>query len=158
MFSSALKLLNKVPQPWRLILFVGIVFALGSIFFVLLNQVQSCGYHKAQSKYEAESKAWATERAKLQGQIAERDKQIEQLEAKEAAIIAADQAGKKLDDEIATRIDEATKAAAAEVVATNEPADCFVRADRTCQKLAGLKPPIRIDCDAYKRKLCSDSR
>jgi flagellar basal body-associated protein FliL len=156
MITWLFKQLAKVPQPYRLILFVGMVLALGAIFFTLLNQVQSCGYHKAQKQYQEESKAWATERAKYQGQIAERDKQIEQLKAKEAAIIAADQAGKKLDDSIATKIDEVTKAAADEAFAVDAFADCFVRADRTCTKLRGLKPPINIDCDAYKRKLCSE--
>ena len=153
--SWLLKQLNKIPQPYRLLVFVVAVVALVLVFFTLFSQIQSCGYDKARARYEKESKEWATERATLLGQVAERDKQIEQLKAKEAVYIAADQAGKKVDDALAAKIDEVTKAAAAEAIATGEPADCWVRADRTCTKLAGLQPPIKINCDDYKRKICS---
>jgi len=153
--SWLLKQLNRIPQPYRLIVFVIAAVALLVIVFTLFNQVKSCGYDKARKDYEDQSRAWANERAILLGRIAERDKQIEQLEAKEAAIIAADKAGKKLDDDIANRIDEVTKAAADEAISTDAPADCTDRAERTCSKLAGLKPPIVIDCDSYKRKVCA---
>lgn len=119
-----------------------------------LNWLAGWRYDKERLKYEADSKSWATEKAKLLGQVAERDRRIEQLEAKEAAIIAADQAGKKIDDALAQKIDDATKAAAADAAVTDLPADCVVRAERTCAKLAGLRPPITIDCAEYKRRIC----
>jgi len=147
--------LNRIPQPYRLIVIVIAAGAVVIIFLTLFSQIRSCSYDKARKDYEDQARAWQTERAILLGRIAERDKQIEQLEAKEAVIIAADKAGKKLDDDIANRIDAVTKAAAEEAVTTDAPADCFDRAERTCSKLAGLKPPIIIDCDAYKRKICA---
>ena len=153
--SWLLRQLNKVPQPYRLIIFIIMAVAVVLIVLALFSQVRSCGYNKARLEYEQQAKAWQDERNKLLGQIAERDTQIEQLKAKEAAVIAADQAGKKIDDALAAKIDEVTKAASAEEIATNQPTDCWVRADRTCAKLASLKPPIVIDCNVYKRKICS---
>ena len=155
MFTFISSLLTKLPGPWRVGVEVGLAVLLIVLGFFLFGQIKACGYNKAYDKYQADSKAWSDEKAKLLGGIAERDKQIELLKAKEAAIIAADQAGKKLDDEIAQKIDAATQAAANEAIVTDQPADCWVRADRTCAKLAGLKPPIKLDCDAYKRKICS---
>jgi hypothetical protein len=134
----------------------GLVIVLIVAFTFWRDRRAAAKYDKERAAYELNSKQWATERAGLLGRIAERDKQIEQLEAKEAAIIAIDQAGKKIDDALATKIDEVTKAAADEAIAVDAPADCWLRADRTCTKLAGLRPPININCDIYKRKLCSN--
>lgn len=154
MISFTLRQLNKLGRPWNWI--VALILGVLLISFLVwgFSQVQSCSYNKARKEYDGQSKAWATEKAKLLGQIAERDKQIEQLEAKEAALIAADKAGKKIDDALATKIDEVTKAAAAEASITDLPADCALRAERTCSKLAGLRPPIVIDCGEYKRRIC----
>lgn len=149
-FNSVLKFLLGHPIIAVLIVAIIIAFIFGGF-----NWYFSRKYDKQRAEYETNSKAWATEKAQLLGGIAERDKAIEQLKAKEAVIIAADQAGKKLDDALATKIDEVTKAAAEEATATDGFTDCWVRGDRTCAKLAALKPPIRIDCDAYKRKICS---
>lgn len=155
MFNALVKLFEKIPQPYRFIaLIVFLAAVLAGIFF-LFSQVQSCGYDNAKKDYETQAKAWQNERAILLGKVAERDKEIAQLEDKEAAIIAADQAGKKLDENITAKIDAVTKEAADEAITTDQPTDCSVRADRTCAKLAGLKPPIVINCEVYKRKLCS---
>lgn len=154
MYTFVTGLLGNLSTKARIIVGAIVLVLVLVLAFFLFGQIKSCGYDKGRAEYEAASESWKTERAKLLGGIAERDKQIEQLKAKEAAYIAADQAGKKIDDALAQKIDDATKAAAAEATATDQPADCWVRGDRTCAKLAGLQPPIKIDCDAYKRKIC----
>lgn len=153
--SWLLRQLNKLPQPYRFITFICAIVLLILAVLGLFGSIRSCSYDKARAEYQKQSDEWQKERNQLLGQVAERDKQIEQLKAKEAAYVAADQAGKKVDDALAAKIDEVTKAAANEEIATDQPADCWVRADRTCSKLAALKPPIVIDCNVYKRKICS---
>lgn len=115
-------------------------------------------YDKERIKYEADAKQWAIDRAKLLGQVAERDKQIAELDVKVAGTLAAAESGKKLSDEQQAKIDQIAKDAAAEAVVIDQPTDCWIRGDRTCAKLAGLKPPIIIDCDVYKRKVCAATR
>lgn len=140
--------------PWY-ISAIFLVLILGTIIG-LFGQVKSCNYDKEREAYQAERKQWIeVDKPKLQAQIAERDKKIAELEPKIAAAEAASAAGKKVSDETQQKIDQIAKDAAAEAVVTDQPTDCWVRGDRTCAKLAGLKPPIIIDCTAYKRKICS---
>lgn len=112
-------------------------------------------YDKDRLKYEAESKAWATERAGLIANAEMKEKQVAELESQVAAFRAAAEQGKKVDDALAAKIDEVSKAAADEAALIDAPADCWDRGQRTCSRLADLKPPIVIDCEEYKRKICS---
>lgn len=155
MFTFVSNLLAKLPGPWRVGAEIGLALILIVGAFFLFGQIKGCQYDKDRAEYKKQSEDWQAERATILGRVAERDKQIEQLKAKEVAIIAADQAGKKLDDEIANKIGAVIQAANAEADATDRDTDCWIRGDRSCAKLAGLKPPIKIDCDAFKRKLCS---
>lgn len=148
-FEKIVQLIKGSPLVTGLVVVVLIAMAFGGY-----GSCAAARYDKQRQKYEADSKAWASERAKLEGQIAERDKQIETLKVKEATLQAIAEKGKKIDEALATKIDQVTKDAAAEATTTDQPADCWIRGDRTCAKLAGLKPPIVIDCDAYKKKIC----
>lgn len=155
MVSWLLKQLNKVPQPWRLILFVGIVIAALVIVFTLFSQISSCRYDKARKEFEEKEKAWTVERTKLITNAEAKERRVEELESQNAAFRAAAEQGKKVDDALAAKIDQVSKEAADEAARTDLPDDCWNRADRTCAKLAKLKPPIIVDCDEYKRKLCA---
>src|ERR1044071_7766723 len=115
---------------------------------------QSWTYHRAHAQYIEEAKAWQTERAKLIADAEAKEKQSAELETQIAVLRTAAEQGKKLDAEAAAKLEEVTKEAANEEAHTDLPADCSIRAERTCAKLAGLQPPIRIDCAAYKRKIC----
>lgn len=154
MISWLFKQLNKIPQPWRLLLFLVIVLALGAIVFTLFSQVSSCRYDKARKEYEEKEKAWTVERTTLIANAEEKERRVEELESQNAAFRAAAEQGKKVDDALAAKIDQVSKEAADEAALTDQTTDCWTRADRTCMKLRLLKPPIVIDCDAYKRKLC----
>jgi uncharacterized protein HemX len=144
-------LLQKIPAIARYII-LGLLIV-GA--FWAFSQVKSCQYDKERKAYQAEREAWAKERATILSRVAERDKLIAEQEPKIAALTAAAEAGKKLSDETQTKIDQISKDAAAEAAMVDQPTDCWIRGDRTCAKLASLKPPIVIDCDLYKRKVCS---
>lgn len=112
-------------------------------------------YDKGRLQYEADAKAWATERAGLIANAEAKEKQVAELESQVAAFRAAAEQGKKVDDALAAKIDEVSRQAAEELASTEQPAECVIRAQRTCEKLRGLRPPISIDCEEYKRKICS---
>lgn len=154
--SWLLRQLNKLPQPWRLISGLALIAILIAAVLGLFSQVSSCGYDKARKEHEEQSKAWATERVKLLANAEAKEKQVAELELQVTAFRAAAEQGKKVDDTLADKIDQVSKEAADEALVTDAATDCWIRGDRTCLKLKSLKPPIVIDCDAYKRKLCSD--
>lgn len=154
MLSFIQKLIGKIPAPWRYVVYVVILAVVLIVFFALMNQVQSCGYSKARKDYEAKDAALKTEYDRLSGENKQLKTEIASLEPQLLAYKSAQEAGKKVDDGLAKQIEEVGKESAKQDALTEEFADCEVRADRTCAKLRGLKPPIQIDCDAYRRKIC----
>ena len=133
-----------------LIVVVIIVFIFGGF-----NWYFSRKYDKSRIEYQQKEEAWKVERTTLIANAEAKERQIAELESQNVAFRTAAEQGKKVDDALAAKIDQVSKEAADEMVAIDEPADCWVRADRTCSKLRGLKPPIIVDCDEYKRKVCT---
>jgi hypothetical protein len=156
MFSSFVKFIQSLPRPVNWIVGVGIVGLLIGLVLYGFNQVQACGYDKARKDYQTKETQLKAERDKLLEKVAERDKRIAELEPQAAAFRAAAEQGKKVDDDLAQKIEQIAEDAAKEMDDINQPADCWVRSDRTCTKLKQLKPPIVLDCDVYKRKICSN--
>jgi len=141
-----------VKQPWwvKAIIAVMIVASL----FGAVYKVQAWAYHRGHAKYIEESQAWQKERAGLIASADAKEKQVAELETQIIGYKTAAEQGKKLDAAAAEKLDQVMKEAANEEAATELPAECVTRAERTCVKLASLNPPIRIDCAAYKRKIC----
>lgn len=135
----------------------GIVLAVGLIMlmFGIGSWWSGSRYNKARAEYQKNEDAWKTERTTLIANAEAKEKRIAELEPQVLAFQAAADAGKKVDEELANKIEQISTDAAAEAAATDAPAECGVRAERTCAKLRGLKPPIVIDCEAYKKKICS---
>src|ERR1051325_1957968 len=154
MFSFILKLLERIPQPYRLIVELAIVVLLIVAGFYLFGQVKSCGYDRARQEYQQKEDAWKLERTKLVTRAEESEKRVTELEPKVPAYEKRAEAGKRLDESTAEKIKKIAEEASREETATNNPADCVVRAERICAKFGALKPPTPIECAALKRK-CS---
>ena len=133
---------------------VGLAVAILAILVWAYKGIESWAYHRGQQQYIKESAEWKVERAKLIAQAEGFERERDEAKARAATYEAQAEKGKKLDEGIAEKVSELDKQAADEAAATDLPADCTVRADRTCAKLASLKPPIVLDCALYKRKLC----
>jgi hypothetical protein len=152
MIAGLLKLLSKIPQPWRLILILGIVFAAGALIFTLFSQIGSCRYDKARKEYEEKSKAWATERAVLIASAEAKEKRIAELEPKAIAFDALAEQNKKIDAGLAKQIEEVSKNAADEEARAEMPTDCRARAQRVCDLLSANH--IKHDCAAITAESC----
>lgn len=122
--------------------------------FYVFGQIQACGYHKGRAEYEARDKAREQKEMELRARAEASEKRAAELEPKAAAFDALAEQNKKVDSGLAKQVEEVSKNAAEEEARTNAPTDCGIRADRTCEKLRNLKPPILIDCQEYKRKVC----
>lgn len=145
-------LLNFLKQP----LVIGILAVLSIAFmFGGFNWYYSRKYDKERIEYQKKEDSWNVERTTMIANAEAKEKKIAELESQNVAFRTAAEQGKKVDDALAAKIDQVSKEAADEMDATDLPADCWVRADRTCAKLRALKPPIIVDCDEYKRKVCS---
>lgn len=146
-----LAFLAKQPFWLKAVLAVVVIASL----FGTVYSVQSWAYHRGHAKYIEESQAWQKERAGLIANAEAKEKQIAELESQVTGYKTAAEQGKKLDAAAAEKLDQVMKEAANEEAVTELPEDCLVRAERTCFKLRSLRPPITIDCAAYKRKICS---
>lgn len=137
---------GRVPAPWRLpagaVLFVLFVAAL----FGAAGRIQSCGYDRGRAEFEAERKAWASERATLEARIAERDRRIGELEPQVQAFQAAAEAGKRVDEQLAQKIEAVAKESADAEANAQVPVDCRVRARRLCDMFRS--GDARFDCRA----------
>jgi hypothetical protein len=154
MFSFILKLLERIPQPYRLIVELAIVVLLIVAGFWVFGQIKSCSYDKARQEYQQKEDAWKLERTKLITRAEEAEKRVTELEPKVLAYEKLAEEGKRIDESTAEKIKKIGEEASREATVTDKPADCVVRAERICAKFAELKPPIPIDCEALKRK-CS---
>lgn len=117
---------------------------------------RSWGYDKARREFEVKDKAKAEESAKKIARAEELERRVAELEPKLAAYEKLADDKKRIDDSISGKIDKVVEEGKKEDETTNTPVDCWIRAQRTCSKFAQLNPPILIDCEAYKRKICSN--
>ena len=152
MVSWLLKQLNKVQQPWRLILFVGVVIAAFVIVFTLFSQISSCRYDKARKEFEEKERAWTVERTKLIANAEAKEQRIAELEPKAIAFDALAEQNKKIDAGLAQQIEEVSKNAANDEALAEQPTDCRVRARRVCDLLSANR--IKHDCATITRESC----
>lgn len=131
------------------------LFVLTGLIVITLNWFQAQGYDKARREYEAGDKIKAEQSAKLKAHADFLEARVAELEPKLAAYEQLADDKKRLDESISDKIDEVVKKGLEEDANTLTAVDCRIRADRTCAKFSELKPPIFIDCDAYKRKVCA---
>jgi uncharacterized protein HemX len=137
--------------PWYVKAIAGvIVIALG---FFLFGQIQSCSYDKARKEYEAQSEQWKGERAKLIAEAEAKEARVAELETKIMAYQAAADAGKKVDDSLAEKIEQLGEDAKHEEEMANAPADCRTRAIRVCALLRANG--INADCASITNESCS---
>lgn len=132
MFTWLIKQLAKVPQPWRLIIFVIIVLMVVAIFFTLFSQVRSCQYDKARKEYEEQSKVREAKVNQLEGENAVMRKQIAELEPKALAYTAIVDSKIKVDEGLKDKIEKLTEDAANAENMANTNVPCRVRAQRLC--------------------------
>lgn len=144
-----------LPATWRWIIAGALAVLLIMALYALGSWWSGRQYNKARAEYQKNEDAWKVERTTLIANAEAKEKRIGELEPQVLAYKAAADSGKKVDEELAKKIEKISTDAAAEEAATNEPAECGTRAERTCAKLKGLKPPIVIDCEVYKKKICS---
>lgn len=152
MITWLLKQLNRIPQPYRLIVIVIIVFAVGLIVFTLFSQIGSCQYDKARKEYEEKQQTWAIERTKLIAGAEAKEKRIAELEPKAIAFDALAEQNKRIDAGLAQQIEEVSKNAAEEEARAEMPTDCFTRIARVCERLRANN--IRADCERIKQESC----
>jgi hypothetical protein len=148
-------MLSFFSKHWKSIA-AGVVglFVLTAVITLSVNWFQSRHVDKNTEKYEADSKAWATEKSKLLGQIAERDKQIAELEIQKQVFKTAAEQGVKMDAEKAKQIDAISAKEATDLEGIRKDMDCVTRARDTVALLLTAKPPIRLDLAATIRKQC----
>jgi uncharacterized protein YlxW (UPF0749 family) len=137
--------------PWYVKAVVGVVLVVG--LFGLFSQVQSCNYDKARKEYEAQSEQWKGERAKLIAEAESKEKRVAELESEVLAYKAAADAGKKVDDALAEKIEKLGEDAKHEEEVANSPVDCATRGARICTLLRANN--ITADCAAIVRESCT---
>jgi septal ring factor EnvC (AmiA/AmiB activator) len=125
-------LLNKIPQPWRLIVFIiAICAAIAGIIF-LFGQMQSCGYNRAQTQFDKEKEQWQQQRAVLESQAKEHEAKIAELEPKALAYEAAAKNAQRIDASLADKINQITEDSKNAQQNADVTVDCSVRAQRIC--------------------------
>lgn len=118
-----------VAHPWTvgIVLVLLIAFAIGGGSWWTARK-----YDKGRLKYEADSKAWATERPALIARAEESEKRERAKDMEAAAWKAAAESGRKIDEETAQKIEEVAKEAANAEANAQIVIDCRSRADRLC--------------------------
>lgn len=115
-----------------------------ALLFGVSSQISSCRYDKERAKYEAEKQAWASERGKLIGAAEEKERRVAELEPQVQAFKAAAEAGKKVDEGLAEKIEAVAKESADAEANAEIPVDCRIRAERICQLFR--RSDARFDC------------
>lgn len=146
--SRVLEFVGRLPW-W---LQVGIVVVLLVVGFYLFGQVQSCGYHKGRTDFEARDKARELESVHLKARAEAAEQRVAELEPKAAAFDAVAEQHIKADKSLAEKVGEVSKEAANEEARADQPTDCRVRAQRVCDLLSANR--IKHDCAAITRETC----
>ena len=142
-------------QKWWVQVIVTIVFIAGIILLYLLGR--SWGYDKARVKFEAEDVVKAEKSQKLVTRAEELEKRVAELEPKLLAYEKLDDQKKRLDGQMTEKINAVVEEGKKRDAVTDAPSDCWTRAERTCAGFGKLNPPIHIDCEAYKRRICGNA-
>lgn len=153
MFTFITKLLNYIPQPYRVIVQIGAAVLFIALVIYLFGSIRSCQYDKARREYQQAEAHWKAERDGLKGENALLRTQIAELEPKVLAYQAAADAGRKVDENLAAKIEQIGKDSANEEAMANTPTDCRTRAARVCALLSTNRIPH--DCGAITRESCS---
>lgn len=159
MISTLFKLLNKIPQPYRLIVFFAVVVTFGGLIFLAFDQVSSCRYNNGRAQYEKEKRewtkqreAWATERAGLIATAEGKEKRIAELEPKAIAFDTLAEQNKRIDAGLAKQVEEVSKNAAIQEANAELPTECRVRVERVCALLRANK--YNADCARITAESC----
>lgn len=132
MFTFIANLLNYIPQPYRLIVQIGVVVLLIVLGFYLFGSIRSCQYDKARREYQEKENAAKAERDKLIGENAQLRTQIAELEPKALAYTAIIEGKVKVDEGLKDKIEKITEDAANAENTAQSNVPCRVRADRLC--------------------------
>lgn len=152
MFSGFLRLLNRLPRPYNWIVALAILVAVivGCVF--LFGQIRGCQYKKERADYQKKEDAWNLERTRLIATAEAKEKRIAELEPKVLFYEAAAEAGRKVNDDLAKKIEDVSKQAGDEESRALVPTDCNVRARRVCDLLRANNIPH--DCAAITIESC----
>jgi uncharacterized protein YlxW (UPF0749 family) len=137
--------------PWYFKAIAGVIVMVG--FLALINQIQSWKYDKERKEYQAQSEQWKGERAKLIAEAESKEKRVAELESEVLAYKAAADAGKKVDDALAEKIEQLGEDAKHEEENALIPVDCATRGGRVCTLLRANG--ISADCASIIRESCS---
>lgn len=152
--SWILRQLNRLPQPWRLIVSLSLLAILISAVVYGFTQIQSCSYRKGRAEYEALEGQKKAERDQLIGENQKLRGQIAELEFQKQAFKTMAEQGVKLDQEKAKQIDEISAKEATDLENVRQDRNCADRAHDTVALLRTAKPPIILDLAAVIRKQC----
>lgn len=144
-------LIGKLKWYWQVLLTIVFIAAIitGYLF------ARSYGYDKAFKEFQAKDAVKKQKSDELIAHAEMLEKRVAELEPKLAAWEKLDDEKAKLNGVISDKINNAVAEGQKRDETTNAPADCWTRAERTCANFRQLKPPIEIDCDAYKKRLCT---
>lgn len=117
----------------KIVLYIVIALVLMAGTFFIADWWSGKRYDRKQAAYEADKKQWATDRAKLEAGIAERDKRMAERDIRIQALEAAGEAKKKVDDDLAKKIEEEAKKIADAEANAQIPTTCRNRAERICE-------------------------
>lgn len=142
-------------QKWWIQIIITVVLVAGIILLYLLGR--SWGYDKARAKFEAEDAVKAQKSAELITRAEGLEKRVAELEPKLLAYEQLGEQKKKLDEKTVEKINAVVEEGKARDAVTDAPTDCWTRAQRTCAGFGKLNPPIVIDCEAYKQRICANA-
>lgn len=138
-------------QKWYWQLLITVVF----IALVIIGYLfaRSWGYDKARRDFEAGDKVKAAAEQKKIARAEFLEARIAELEPKIAAYEALDPGKVKQIGQIQDKIDAIVEEGKKEDAKIDATTDCWVGAQRTCDRFARLNVPL--NCEEYKRRICS---
>lgn len=142
-------------QKW----WVQVLLTIGFIILIITTYLlaRSWGYDKARAKFQAEDTVKAQAEAQKIARAEFLEKRVAELEPKLLAYEKLDDEKKKLDGTISDKIDAVIAEGQKDAQNIDAASNCWARANDTCARFARLKPPIAIDCEAYKQRLCANA-
>lgn len=144
-------LIGQLKWYWQVL--ITILFVIAVIMLYLFGR--SYGYDKAYQEFLVADKVKEQKSTEAISRAEFLEKRLAELEPKLAAYEKLDDEKKKLDGTLSEKIDAVIEEGKKDAQNIDAPSDCWARAADTCARLARLKPPIVIDCEAYKQRLCA---